>query len=327
MLNEDDIDRPVTEQMHHDVTRLAPEATVAETLEVLRRDPPGERIAYFYVVDDDDHLRGVVPTRRLLLSPAERHIDEIMLSRVLAIPSTATVRDACEFFALHRFLAIPVVDAERRLLGAVDVGLYTDELSELSDAENRNDLFQALGVYASTQKDESSTKSFLRRIPWLGSNLLGGLISAAIASLYRVELGRVVALALFIPVVLNLAESVGSQSVSLTLHALRGETPTWRFIARSLKREVATGAMLGTVCGAAVALSALVWLHQFRVSLSLLAGIVFGVVVSALLGLMLPIGLRLLNLDPKVAAGPIALATADIATLFSYLAFARWLLV
>jgi magnesium transporter len=326
MLKRTDLNTPVGEVMRTDVTRLPLGATVSETLEALRREPPGERIVYFYGVDDEGRLQGVVPTRQLLLSPPDRPIAELMIKRVVALPTRATVRDACEVFALHRFLALPVVDEARKLLGAVDIELYTDELDELDDAEKRNDLFQSIGVYAGEREDASPLRAFGRRFPWLTCNLAGGLICAVLASVFQAELARVVALALFLPVVLNLAESVSSQSVSLTLHLLHGERPSASFIVRGLRKELGTGLLLGLACGAVVAGAALVWLRHSRMALCLIGGIVAGVVSSAVLGMALPVLLRLLKLDPKVAAGPIALATADVATLASYLALARWLL-
>src|SRR6516165_12406179 len=118
-VDEFDLDQPVTRHMRADCTRLSLGQTVGEALEGLRRNPPPERIIYFYVVDDEGRLLGVVPTRHLVLNPPERPLADIMVRRVVTLPATATVRDACDFFALHRFLAFPVVDADRRLLGAV----------------------------------------------------------------------------------------------------------------------------------------------------------------------------------------------------------------
>ena len=83
------------------------------------------------MVDDDDCLKGVFPAKALLLSPPEARVADIMLRQVIAIPAGATVLDACEFFVLHRFLAFPVVDAKRHLLGVIDVEFYTDELHDL----------------------------------------------------------------------------------------------------------------------------------------------------------------------------------------------------
>jgi magnesium transporter len=320
------LDAPVTGHMRRDFTRLRSELTVGQALETLRREPPAERIIYFYVVDESGRLEGVVPTRYLLLSPAERPLREVMVRKVVSLPATATVRDACEFFALHRFLAFPVVDAAGRVAGVVDVDLYTSELGQLGDAENRDDLFQALGVHAEGGAGTSATAAFRRRFPWLICNMVGGIACALLGSLFEAELQKVVALALFIPVVLNLAESVSSQSVSLTLHQLRGQRPTASLLLRGLRGELATGTLLGLACGAAVGVVALAWLGQFRVALCLLGGIGGGVAVAALLGTALPVVLRMVRLDPKVAAGPIALAAADVLTLLLYFALARWLL-
>ena len=135
-----------------------------------------------------------------------------------------------------------------------------------------------------------------------------------------------IVLSWFIPVVLNLAESVSSQSVSLTVHLLRSQRPTWRLFLNALRQELATGLLLGVACGVTVAAVALIWKGQAPLALTLLGGIGGGVAASALLGMLLPIGLRLLKLDPRVAAGPIALAAADVVTLLLYLGLASWLL-
>ena len=95
---------------------------------------------------------------------------------------------------------------------------------------------------------------------------------------------------------------------------------------RKLRSELLTGLLLGLGSGAAVALVALAWLGHPRVALCLVGGITGGVAGSALLGLAMPILLRLLRLEPRVAAGPIALAGADVMTILLYLNLARWLL-
>src|SRR5262249_660935 len=132
------------------------------------------------------------------------------------------------------------------------------------------------------------------RFPWLGCNLGAGILAAFLSGVYQSELSRAVALAFFIPVVLNLAESVSSQSVSLALELLRGEIPTWASMMQKLRREGLTGLLLGLGSGAIVGLVALVWLGQTRVALCLVGGIAGGVTGAALLGLAMPYLLRLL---------------------------------
>ena len=317
---------PVIGHAHQDFTRVYRDQTVGEALDCLRRQPPKGRIIYFYVLDEDGRLQGVVPTRRLVLSPSNKPLAEIMVQQVVALPPEATVLDACEFFIQHRLLAIPVVDAERHLLGVVDVDLYTEELSNLGDANKREDLFQSIGVRITGDQHKSPLFAFRKRFPWLGCNLAAGILAAFLCGFFQAELNRAVALAFFIPVVLNLAESVSSQSVSLTLQWLRGQPPTKKVLFQNIRSELATGLLLGLGSGATVGIVALVWLGQPRVMLCLLGGITGGVVGAALLGLTMPVVLRLLHLEPRVAAGPVALAGSDIITIALYLSLARLLL-
>ena len=208
----------------------------------------------------------------------------------------------------------------------VDVELYTNKATQLDEGRVRDDLFQLLGVPADGARDRSPLGSFRRRFPWLGCNLAAGILAAFFSSAYKDELNRVVALAFFIPVVLNLAESVSSQSVSLALQVLHGQPPSWKMIPGRLADELATGLMLGLAAGAAVGLVGLIWLGQARVALCLLGGICGGVAGAAMMGTALPFVLRLLRLEPRVAAGPIALAGADVITILLYLNLWRWLL-
>jgi magnesium transporter len=292
---------PVFRHLHQDFARILVSETVGAALDGLRRHPPQGRILYLYVVDEQGRLAGVVPTRRLLLAAPEQAVAEIMVRRVVALPERTTVLEACEFFIQHRFLAFPVVDEGRRLLGVVDVELYTSEVSELEGGKARDDLFQLLGVTAQGTRDGSPRGAFLRRFPWLGCNLAAGILAAFLSSLYQDTLDRVVALAFFIPVVLNLAESVSSQSVSLALQLLHGPPPSWRMLPGRLADEVVAGLMLGLTAGAAVALVGLAWLGQARVSLCLLGGIGGGVASAAVLGMAVPFVLRLLRLEPRVS--------------------------
>jgi magnesium transporter len=314
--------------MHQDFTRVSLDQTVGEALDEVRRNPPRGRIIYFYVLDKEGRLQGVVPTRRLILSQREQPLADIMVKRVITLPAEATVEDACEFFIQHRLLAFPVVDAQKRLLGVVDMELYTDELGQLGEAANQEQLFQLLGVQMTSAQQRSPLLAFRHRAPWLSCNVAAGILAAFLSGVYENELNKVVALAFFIPVVLNLAESVSSQSVSLSLQWLHGPPPSWSALLVKLPSELATGLLLGLAAGCVLAVVALVWLPQFKVTvaLCLLGGIAGGVAGAAVVGISIPILLRWLRLEPRVAAGPIALAAADILTILVYFNLARWLL-
>lgn len=313
----------VTNNMRQDFSRLHVKQTVGEALVSVQRSQPAHRIIYFYVVDDDGRLQGVIPTRRLLLSASDRPLAEIMVQDAIAIPHTATVLEACEFFVMHRLLAFPVVDDNRRVLGVVDVELYTSELRELDRNDRDDELFQLIGVHLTESQQATPFAAFRTRYPWLLANIGGGILAAFLSGAFADELQRVVALAMFIPVVLALAESVSIQSVSLSLQVLRGNRPTLPALLGKLRREVLTGGLLGAATATVVAVVALIWLRDLKMGLCLLLGITCGVGCSAVIGVAMPNLLRLLQRDPRVAAGPVALAVSDVVTLLIYFNLAR----
>lgn len=314
----------VTHHMRTDIPTLGEHQSVAEALNHLRTQTLSGRVIYFYVVDQDRRLLGVIPTRRLLLNDPASRVADLMIRDIVVIPHTATVIDACEFFVFHRLLAFPVVDDERRMLGVVDVELYTSELSDLDRKVEGDQLFQLIGVHLTDAQQASPLVAFKTRFPWLLANIIGGILAAFLAGVFEADLQKTVALALFIPVVLALAESVSIQSVSIALQLLRGKTPTVAELQKKLRAELATGLALGAACGITIAVVALVWLRQVAVAGCLAGGILGGVTVAAVVGVAIPNFLRLFQRDPQVAAGPIALAVTDILTLLTYFTLARW---
>src|SRR5207245_2193413 len=122
-------------------------ASAEKALETIRREGVGERVIYFYAVDERMRLVGVVPTRRLLMAAPATPLREIMVTRVIALPAEATVLEACEFFVLYKLLAFPVVDGERHVLGVVDADVFMQSLLETEETESENardDFFEAL---------------------------------------------------------------------------------------------------------------------------------------------------------------------------------------
>jgi magnesium transporter len=316
---------PVTKHMRTDPTRIPAGATVREALDYIRDHEIGGRVVYFYVVDAEDRLVGVIPTRRILRAKPDAPVGEVMIAPAIAVPQTATVLEACEFFTLHKLLAFPVVDADRRLLGLVDVDLYTDELADLERRQEGDDLFQLVGVYLTEAEQRRTVLAARKRFPWLLCNVAGGMIAAVIADAYE-DVATLALVTPFIALVTGMAEGVAMQSVSLALQALHGRRPTWAALARKVGREVLVGLLLGAFCGLIVGVVAYAWKGSARAGLSLSVGIAGGVAASAAVGLALPFLLRIARRDPQVASGPLALAAADLVTLLLYFNLGRWLL-
>jgi len=319
-------DEPVMARARKDFTTLRNDLTVQGALEAIRERGAGEKIVYFYVVDRDEKLVGVVPTRRLLTASLDRRLSDLMISRVVTIPHTATLLVACEFFVLHKFLAFPVVDEQRRIIGVVDVGMFTEEVFDIAERERMDDVFEAIGVRASQVRDASPLRAFRFRFPWLLATIGSGTICALLASAYEVTLAKSLILAFFLTMVLGLGESVSVQSMTVTIQALRTMRPTIRWYARAFRREVGTALLLGGASGLVVCVIVWLWRGALLEAVAIGASIVFALCAACLFGLSVPAVLHALRLDPKISAGPVTLAVADIFTLLFYFTFAALLL-
>ncbi len=320
------LNQPVLPYARKDFPELRQDYTVQQALEAIRRQGIGEKVVYFYVVDQQERLLGVLPTRRLLTAGLDQLLSQVMISRVVAIPHTATILEACEMFVMHRFLAFPVVDDQRRILGVVDVGLFTEEVLDMGEREQTDEVFEALGFRISQVRAATPWRAFRLRFPWLLATVSSGTLCALLASAFEVTLHKTLLLAFFLTLVLALGESVAIQSMALTIQALRAFRPTLRWFWESLRHEAGTAILLGAGCGAVVAGLVYAWRGAGLPALAIGGSIVISLCAACIFGLCIPALLHWLKLDPKIAAGPVTLALTDILTLLSYFGLAALLL-
>jgi magnesium transporter len=320
------LDQPVLPYARRDFAELREDFTIQQALEAIRRQGVGEKVVYFYVVDEQEHLLGVLPTRRLLTAGPEQALGEVMIRQVVALPAGASILDACELFVVHRFLALPVIDEERRMLGVIDVNLFTEEVLDIGEKERTDEVFEALGFRISQVRAARPWRAFRLRFPWLLATISSGTLCALVASAYSQTIARSLVLAFFMTLVLALGEGVGIQSMALSVQALRGTRPTFKWFAAAFRQEGTTALLLGAACGLAVAGLISLWHGYGLAALVIGASVMLSLFAACLFGLTVPALLHWLRLDPKIAAGPVTLALTDICTLLCYLGLARLLL-
>src|SRR5881409_4418229 len=327
-----DFNSRVVEHARKDFPLLDADMVVAEALDRIRREGIGERVIYFFAVDADKRLVGVLPTRRLLTAPLETPLRQIMVSRVVAVPATASVLDACEFFVLYKFFAFPVIDEQRRVVGVIDVSLFAEEMLGERDEQPRpvtpvrDDVFEVLGFHLEQIRGASPWRIFRFRFPWLLVTVTGGTLSAILARFFEATLARSLVLAFFLTMVLGLNESVSMQSMSVTIHALRSAQVTWRWLATAFRRELVTAIQLGAACGLVVGLVVWLWRNNGAAAFVIGGSIALSLVTACGFGLGVASLLHRFRLDPKIAAGPITLALADFFALVIYFTSARLVL-
>jgi magnesium transporter len=319
-------DQPVLGLVRKDFAQLEQSMTAQHALNAIRQTGIGEKIVYFYVVDERGKLVGVLPTRRLLTAALDQRIRDLMITRIVAIPQTATLLEACEFFVLHKFFAFPVVDEERRIVGVIDVSVFTEEVLDLEGREQHEDLFETIGFHAAQMRRAGPFRAFRYRFPWLLATIGSGTLCAVLARAFEVTLSQSLVIAFFLTLVLGLGESVSAQSMTVTIQALHSRQPTLSWYLRMLRRETGVALLLGAACGLTVGIIVQLSFGAGWPAVVIGGSVLASLFMACLVGLTIPSLLHALRLDPKIAAGPLALALADLFTLLLYLSIASWLL-
>lgn len=291
--------------------------TIGEALADLRARTIDHPVVYVYVLDDDDRLVGQLPTRALLFSAPETPVREAMRRELTTVSIDTSLDEALAVFGKSRLLALPVVDGEGRLVGAIDVEQYARERLARAERERVRQVFQTLGLAVDHPDALTARESFRMRMPWLLCNIGGGILCAIVAWIFTDLLERVVLLSFFLPLVLTLGESVAMQSLTLTVggeHDKRGLSAALKV----LRNELGAAVLLALCCGAIVAVASLVWGGGAAGAATMFAAVAAGMVFASLAGGAIPMVLHAFRLDPSVAAGPIALVLADTATTAIY---------
>ncbi len=301
--------------------------TIGEGIAKLHRSNISDKIVYFYVVDNEHRLRGVIPVRKLLLTDPKTPISEAMQKETVYIHEFDTLGQALELFEKHQLLALPVIDDHGCLLGAIDVEMYVDEPIDVASSMHQREIFQFIGFTLEEGKKISLWQNYSLRMPWLFCNMLSGIICAIISNFNEKVLAKFLLLAFFIPLVLTLSESVSMQSMTQSIQFLRSPRFSWGHAFKKIIMEWKIVSYISVSCGVVIGTLSLFWGEGVLPSLTIGIGIIISVIFSALFGITIPILLHRTKLDPKIASGPVVLMIADILTTLFYLSFATWWLL
>ncbi len=326
MERQNGLDQPVSTIARRDVMTLDEGFSVREALDHIRSHGLGERIVYFYVVDQGGRLKGVIPTRRLLTMPLHQRVSELLIPKLVTIHRDDSILKAYEALVQNKLLAIPVVDDDLHVTGVIDVGMLTEDNHKLEEREQIEEIFETIGFRISDMQTASSIRIFSLRFRWLLATIASGTLCAILTGIFHETLARSLVLAFFLTLVLGLGESVSMQSMTVTIHALRRTPLSVRWWMTALWRETRTALLLGLACGLAVGVISQ-WLHgSTAAAVSIGASIALTICAAGGLGVTIPSLLHALELDPKIAAGPLTLALADICTILIYFFMATLLL-
>ena len=307
------------------------DTTIEEALHTLQSKKVSDQVEFFYVTDHDNVLQGMIVPKDLIYSPPKSSLVDIMDTDVASLSKDAPLEKALKTMTHHQVLVMPVIDENKRFVGVLEVLphdhelLYQAKKNQLQAA--KEDIFQFIGLTIEQGKWNSSWLEFRYRMPWLACNLIGGLICAVIGEFFQLTLIEFVILALFIPLVLTLSESVSIQSMTLSLRFLHLRKIYWLQVWRRVVVEWKTSLLLSAACAIIIGAFYFALSVDIKPMIAISGSMFVAMIVSATFGALFPIVLHLLKLDPKVAAGPLVLMMADIVTIAIYLSISTWLLI
>ncbi|GMV49604.1 MAG: magnesium transporter mgtE [Nitrospira sp. OLB3] len=303
------------------VPRAGAEDTVAAALANLRGSEWSE-VGHLYLVDAHAHLVGQVPIERLLIAPGEQVLESLRGDPPIEVRAGEDA-EVVALLAVERHDAdVAVTDTDGVLLGAIPIGRL---LAQLHD-EHVDDLLRMGGLgakYPAPTAPPSAAAAFRARIPWLVVGLAGGMLAGGVAAAFEEALRQEIALAFFLPLVVYMADAVGTQTETVLVRALAyGHVD----LTPQLLREGLVGLLLGGAIGALAGVTFL-WFDG-RGSIALVVAVTLGVtaVVATIVASLLPMALARLGADPALASGPVATVLQDILSVAIYLGIASTIL-
>ena len=309
--------------MNPEVVALDATATVDDAIQVLRTGDPDTVTAAVYVVDERERLLGVVRLRQLVTSRPGSRLGDLMETDVISVRVEADQEEAADLVDKYDFMALPVVDADGRLLGAVTVDDVLDVIAE----EATEDIYKMAGSSAEEEESESILHVARYRLPWLLICLAGTQLSTLVQVVAAREVDLYDQVSVFTAAIMAMAGNTSLQSSTTTVRRLALDTlPRSRFL-RHVLRELTVALLMGAVCGGLAAGLALLFGHNPLIGLALGVAMTFGMSAASLLGSAMPIVLDLLGIDPAVASGPLVSTVNDSLALTVYFTTATAILL
>ncbi len=306
--------------MTSDYATLTADLTATQALTKLRREAPDKETIYrTYVVDDDRRLIGSVRLQDLIVAPARAKVADIMETNTLAVNVGDDQEEVARKIGRYDILALPVVDADGRMVGIVT---HDDALDVIE--EEATDDFHRVGTVSNlpTTVGEATIPMLYRaRIVWLVLLVFGNIFSGAGIAYFEDTIAAHLALIFFLPILIASGGNAGAQASTLMVRALATGDVHFADFGYLLLRETAVALGLGLTMALAVSLLGF-WRGGFEIALVVSLAMVCIVLVGSVIGMSLPFLLQRFNFDPATASAPLVTSIADVIGVLIYFSIA-----
>ena len=308
--------------MSPDFVAVHEEMSVGQALDHIRKSVSTEQAFYLYVVDDHDHLVGVVPLRRLITADPATPIRLIRHEDVVSVTPETDQEEVARVVTKYNLLAIPVVGADRRLLGTITV----DDVIDVIHEEATEDIQRLGGVGGDETVFDPPAAVFGKRLVWRLINLATAILAASVIGLFEESIRSLATLAVFMPIVASMGGIGTTQTATVVIRGIALGDMTAAHVWRVLRKELLLGLSTGAANGAAMGAIAYLWKGQILLSLILGVALLFNMLVAAVVGTLIPLVLKTFRIDPAIASSVIITTFTDVSGFFSFLGLATLLI-
>ena len=311
--------------MQREIVAVPEHWSVGETIDYIRGKAGELPEEFYHIILTDPRMKptGYVTLGRLLASVRSVMLADITEDSFRPIPASQPEEDVAYAFNQYHLISAPVVDDDGRLVGVITI----DDAMIVLDMEAEEDILRLAGVGEESSLSDGVVETTKQRFPWLFVNLITSILASLVIAQFEAAIAQVVALAVLMPIVASMGGNAGTQSLTVAVRAIATRDLTASNLMRVVSREAGVGLINGAVFAVVMGIVGVVWFGTPMLGVVIGAAMVINLLVAGLAGIMVPVVLDRLKIDPALASGAFVTTVTDVVGFFSFLGLAVILLI
>jgi len=306
--------------MQREVVHAPEHWSVGEMIDYLRAQKEDLPEQFYHVILTDPRLKptGYVTLGRMLAAPRATDLSTLVEDSFRVIPATQHEDDVAYAFNQYHLISAPVVDEDGRLVGVITI----DDAMVVLDEAAEEDLLKLAGVGEESSLSDKIIETTKQRFPWLFVNLITAILASLVISQFEAAIAQIVALAVLMPIVASMGGNAGTQSLTVAVRALATRDLTRSNLLRVVSREAVVGLINGVVFAVVMGVIGVLWFGSPALGGVIAAAMVINLLVAGLAGILIPVVLDRLKIDPALASGAFVTTVTDVVGFFAFLGLA-----
>jgi magnesium transporter len=306
--------------MQREVVHAPEHWNVGEMIDHLRAHKTDLPEQFYHIILTDPRMKptGYVTLGRLLSTARKVGLAEIIEDSFRAIPATQDEDEVAYAFNQYHLISAPVVDEDGRLVGVITI----DDAMNVLDEVHEEDILRLAGVGEESSLSDSVVDTTKQRFPWLMVNLITSILASLVIAQFEAAIAQIVALAVLMPIVASMGGNAGTQALTVAVRALATKDLTSANLMRVVTREAGVGLINGAIFAVVMGVVGLVWFGQPLLGVVIAVAMVVNLLVAGLAGILIPVALDRLKIDPALASGAFVTTVTDVVGFFAFLGLA-----